>query len=309
MTRPELELIDLRRIWDHGEHNAFTDLVRFRDAWFCTCREASGHAVTDGNVRVFRSVDGEAWESAAFIECPKTHTDLRDPKLSVTPAGELMLTTAAYKPVCQPFVWFSTDGASWGDPHAVGDPGTWLWRPIWHKGRACGFAYDVGRNGATGNFVQLYASETGRDFSRVGPRQLEGIYANETAMAFLEDDACVCLLRCDGDDSSAKVGRAEPPYRDWRWRDLGVQIGGPALLRLPDGQFLAAVRLQNGGARTSLCWLDPAAATLTEALRLPSGGDTSYAGMALHEGLVWVAYYSSHEGKTSIYLAKVRAAA
>ena len=41
-------------------------------------------------------------------------------------------------------------------------------------------------------------------------------------------------------------------------------------------------------------------------LTLPSGGDTSYAGLVLHKGLLWVSYYSSHEGKTRIYLAKVR---
>ena len=45
---------------------------------------------------------------------------------------------------------------------------------------------------------------------------------------------------------------------------------------------------------------------LTEFLPLPSGGDTSYAGMVLHDGLLWVSYYASHEGKTSIYLAKVK---
>ena len=44
---------------------------------------------------------------------------------------------------------------------------------------------------------------------------------------------------------------------------------------------------------------------LTEFLRLPSGGDTSYPGMVYHEGLLWVSYYASHEGKTSIYLARV----
>ena len=42
------------------------------------------------------------------------------------------------------------------------------------------------------------------------------------------------------------------------------------------------------------------------ALTLPSGGDTSYAGMVWHEGLLWVSYYSSHEGKSAIYLAKVK---
>ncbi len=43
-----------------------------------------------------------------------------------------------------------------------------------------------------------------------------------------------------------------------------------------------------------------------EALQLPSGGDTSYAGMAWHDGLLWISYYSSHEGKANIYLAKVK---
>ncbi|MEJ7592590.1 MAG: hypothetical protein WKF77_13640 [Planctomycetaceae bacterium] len=45
---------------------------------------------------------------------------------------------------------------------------------------------------------------------------------------------------------------------------------------------------------------------MTECLELPSGGDTSYAGMVLHDGLLWVSYYSSHEEKTCIYLAKVK---
>ena len=77
------------------------------------------------------------------------------------------------------------------------------------------------------------------------------------------------------------------------------------MIRLPDGRFVAAVRLYDGGARTSLCLDRSAGRPLTEFLKLPSGGDTSYAGLVLHEGLLWVSYYSSHEGKTSIYLAKV----
>jgi hypothetical protein len=42
-----------------------------------------------------------------------------------------------------------------------------------------------------------------------------------------------------------------------------------------------------------------------EILRLPSGGDTSYAGMLMYGGYLWISYYSSHEGKTSVYIAKV----
>jgi hypothetical protein len=40
-------------------------------------------------------------------------------------------------------------------------------------------------------------------------------------------------------------------------------------------------------------------------LVLPSGGDNSYPGMAWHDGTLWLSYYSSHEGKASIYLAEI----
>ena len=47
--------------------------------------------------------------------------------------------------------------------------------------------------------------------------------------------------------------------------------------------------------------------TFQHVLELPSGGDTSYPGMVIHGGLLWMSYYSSHEdGKTSIYLAKIK---
>ena len=85
-----------------------------------------------------------------------------------------------------------------------------------------------------------------------------------------------------------------------------MRIGGPHMILLPDGRIVAGVRLYDGRVRTSLCWLDRRAGQLTEFLTLPSGGDSSYPGLVWHEGLLWVSYYSSHEGKTSIYLAKVR---
>jgi hypothetical protein len=80
------------------------------------------------------------------------------------------------------------------------------------------------------------------------------------------------------------------------------------MLRLPDGRLIAAVRLYDGAVRTSLAWVDPNAGRLTECLKLPSGGDTGYAGLVWHDALLWVSYYSSHEGKTSVYLARVRIA-
>ncbi len=131
-------------------------------------------------------------------------------------------------------------------------------------------------------------------------------YPNETSLLFFPDDTCYCLLRRDGDPNTAQLGTSRAPFIQWTWQDLGIRIGGPHMLQLPDGRVIAAVRRYDGNVRTSLHWMDLDQATLTECLVLPSGGDTSYAGLVWHDGLLWVSYYSSHEGKTAIYLARVR---
>jgi hypothetical protein len=86
-------LLMVTRIWDAAPHNAFTDLIRFQGQWFCAFREGEKHVSPDGSIRVITSKDGKAWTSAARVSLPEL--DLRDPKLTVTPRGELMLTTAA----------------------------------------------------------------------------------------------------------------------------------------------------------------------------------------------------------------------
>lgn len=301
------KLVEVKKIWDQAPHNAFTDLVRFQDRWFCVFREGQGHVSPDGALRVITSPDGETWESAALIASPDS--DLRDAKITVTPNGRLMLAgaEAVNAPTThrhQSLVWFSDDGRTWTDKHQVGDRDNWLWRITWHKDRAYGFGYGC-RNDNRG--IRLFASSDGKSFETlVDKASVEGTYPNETSLVFLADETCYCLLRQDGQPNDGYLGTSRPPYTDWNWQKLGVQIGGPHMIRLPDGRFVAAVRLYDQRVRTSLCWIDPAAGKLTEFLALPSGGDTSYAGLVLHDGLLWVSYYSSHEGRASIYLAKVQ---
>jgi hypothetical protein len=172
----------------------------------------------------------------------------------------------------------------------------------WHKGTAYGIGYAT-----TGKqMARLYKSDDGRQFQVLVPNLFDEGYPNETSLLFQEDDTCLCLLRRDGKPNSAMLGTARPPYTDWTWQDLEIRIGGPHMIQLPDKRIVAAGRHYPGGAKTRLWWLDPEKPSLTEMLTFPSGGDTSYPGLVWHEGLLWVSYYSSHEGKTSIYLAKVK---
>jgi len=320
-----MRLIEVRKIWDEAPHNGFTDLIRFHERWFCVFREAKGHESPDGAVRVISSADGTKWESEALIRftpkgfndlqlklLPKgSYMDLRDPKLCVTPDGRLMLTSGVYdadQHNLQSLAWFSEDGKTWGRAVLIGEHQYWLWRVTWHRG----IAYGVGRRPYE-RVPRLYKSTDGshfevlvkdKDFFPHVPGPSEG------TLRFQADDTALCLLRLNdvpgAKTDHAHLGVARPPYTRWEWKDLGAPIGGPNMIQLPDGRFVAGVRLYDKEVRTALCWLDPKVGKLTEFLALPSGGDTSYPGLALHDGLLWVSYYSSHEGKTSIYLAKVK---
>lgn len=301
-------LKDSYKIWDKAKHNAFTDLLRHNGQWYCVFREGTAHVSPDGALRVITSSNGKKWKSLSLIKSAKY--DLRDAKLSVTPAGKLMLNGAGMianaKIRYQSFCWFSGDhGKTWGSAQPIGDPGFWLWRAHWHDGLVYSMGYHTlrDRNQRT---IKFYRSKDGHQYETWIPQVSSPMGCGEDKILFLDDGTAVCLLRHETGDKMAQLGTSKTPYRKWTWRSLNCRIGGPDMVQLPDGRILAATRLYDGGQRTSLSWLDVEKATLTEVLKLPSGGDTSYAGMVLHGGLLWVSYYSSHEGRTSIYLAKVQ---
>lgn len=304
-TQPRAELLEVNRIWGQAPHNAFTDLVRFRERWYCVFREGSSHVSGDGAIRVLSSPDASSWVSAALITYPAA--DLRDPKIVVAPGNRLMVTAAAAMPPSFDYshkmlVWFSNEGRQWTSAEEIGERNFWLWRVTWHRERAVGMGYST----VDPKILRSYTSRDGLQYTALNDNVFDKGYPNETSILFLNDESALCLLRRDADSKTAQLGRSRPPYRGWTWQDLGIRIGGPHMIRLPDGRFIAAVRLYDGQTRTSLCWLEPALPALTEFMVLPSSGDSSYAGLVFHDQVLHVSYYSSHEGKTAIYLAKVR---
>ncbi len=301
---PEATLVDCRRIWAHAPHNAFTNLLWHRDQWYCVFREGGGHVSPEGNLRVLTSKDGRRWWPLALVTLPGK--DLRDAQITATPDGKLMLSGAAAvygknkQRTFQSMVWFSQDGRTWSEGTPVADKNVWLWRITWHGDTAYGIGYSTDDKD---RFIRLYTSKDGKQWDTHVSKLLTEKYPNETKLLFLKDGRCLCLLRRGG---TGMIGQAKPPYKEWTWKDLGVPIGGPNMIRLPDGRFVAAVRLYKPKVRTALCWIDPDKGTLREFMTLPSGGDTSYPGLVWRDGLLWISYYASHEGKTSIYIAKVK---
>jgi hypothetical protein len=313
------ELIEVARIWDKAPHSAFTDLIRFKGKFYCTFREGTGHVPgktgRDGETRVIVSSDGRQWESLALLK--KKGFDLRDPKISVTPDQRLMLIMGGSiykKGVIQgrmPQVSFSDiDGNNFSPPQPIKmDPnittdGDWLWRVTWHQQTGYGVVYQTA---GSANETELYLVKTldGIVYKCVTRFEVQGS-PNEATVRVMSDGEMLILLRREAGDKHGYLGRSKPPYTKWIWHDTQWRLGGPDFITLPDGRLIVGTRVYtSGGAHTEIFTSDRKG-RLQKLIRLPSGGDTSYPGLLWHDGLLWVSYYSSHEEKTSIYLAKVK---
>jgi len=318
------EIVSVTKIWDQGKHNAFTDLIRWRGKWYCSFRESDAHVGGDGQLRVLVSDEGDKWQSAALIS--EAGIDLRDPKMSITPDDRLMIVAggSVYEGTTfkgrQPRVAFSKDGREWTAPQRVLSEGEWLWRVTWHEGKAYGVSYnaqertspaaqEAAKTGKTEPGpadwkLKLVSSSDGVKYDLITHLDVPG-HPNETTLRFMPDGEMIALVRREGGSKMGWVGRSHVPYKQWTWHELKHQIGGPNFTRLPDGTLWAACRSYPGGAKTVLAKMT-ADGEYTPLLTFPSGGDNSYAGLVWHDGLLWMSYYSSHEGKTSIYLAKVK---
>jgi len=220
-----------RPIWDEAPHNAFTDLVRFNQRWFCTFREGRDHISDDGSIRIITSEDGKDWESAAEID--NQHADLRDPGLSETPDGRLMLNYGMTwhenkHDRRRSAVRFSEIGSSWSEPVPVGDPGIWMWRMTWNEGSL----YSVGYKPTAPRLVRLYRSEDASQFETLVDTLYGRNFPNEATVRFGDDETAYCLLRLHREeDYTSLLGRSRQPYRNWEWTDLSICLGGPNIIQ------------------------------------------------------------------------------
>jgi hypothetical protein len=253
---------------------------------------------------VLRSRDGESWESVALIG--ERGVDLRDPKLSTGLDGSLELLMGA-SPVRKgryegrrPRLCRSEDGVSWTTLRPIAEEGDWLWRVDRSGGRSYGISYRLPSERRWK--VALLESEDGLDYRELTMLDVPG-KPNEATLRFRGAEA-IALVRREAGEGRAWIGRSLPPYRSWRWSGTGERLGGPNFIVLPGGGLVAAARIWRRG-KPLVALLSMSPSSLRPLLELPSGGDCGYPGMVFHRGSLRISYYSSHEGKSRIYLARV----
>ncbi len=314
----DAELLSVTKLWDKAPHNAFTDLIRYKNLWFCAFREGDGHVGGDGVIRILISSTGENWVDYAEVKEPGV--DLRDPKFEIMPDGKrlyLIMGGSVYDGQTllgrRPRYSASQDGKTWNPPQKLLAEGDWLWRVTAHP--ADGKLYGVAYNQAptTGKPIRepewtakMYASSDGSVWQLHSILDVTG-QPNETTLRFLKDGRAVVLVRREAGDKKGVIGVSAAPHRQWTWSPLPVPLGGPNFIELPNGTLIAGSRGFGATPGAHMVLYRMTTEGVQPLLELPSAGDCSYPGLVWHDGLLWVSYYSTHEGgKSAIYLARVR---
>ena len=325
---PTVRIENVRRVFENGEHNAFTDLIRWKGQFWLTFRSCpSGHAVDRAaSIIVLRSDDAKQWEKVHQFSVPDR--DTRDPHF-LEFKGKLFVYTGTWwsgvdgiLPRAQydinkhfGFAVWTEDGKSWKGPKPLeGTYGHYIWRAASHKGKAYLCArrkrgHSEEESGAGGTKIMesaILESEDGLNWRFLSLFQQQR--GNETAFQFLQDDSVLAVSRAGKD--LAQLAKSKPPYREWTRRDLPAYIGGPLLARWGNRWMVGGRGSTERGPKTILYWLIND--KLQPFAELPSGGDNSYPGfIALDNERGLVSWYSSHETNakgntiTAIYVAEL----
>lgn len=323
---PRVKVTNVRRAFDNGEHNAFTDLIRWKDKYWLTFRScAEGHPVSSkGAVIVLSSPDAKVWTEAYRLTMPGH--DTRGPHFLAFDKKLFLFVGAIYpndgtEPDLSSMnrknfgcTTFTQDGKNWSDPTPLtGTKEYFIWGAASYKGKA----YLSGRRtkrvplaSGEGKFesvgeTALLESDNGLDWKTTSIYHQDR--GDETSFLFEPNGDLVGATRRGG-PYTARLLRAKPPYQEWVHKDFPFFIGGPLIKKWGNWHIVGGRRNSKEGKKTGLWWLH--GDELLSMAILPSGGDNSYPGFAAIDndhGIV--CWYSSHEKDqngdiiTAIYMA------
>ena len=326
---PSVKVTNIRQVFHNGQHNAFTDLIRFGEQFYLTFRSCpDGHMVhPTSRIIVLSSRDAKKWRQVHEFNVPLR--DTRDPHFLIF-RQKLFVYTGTWYSGAKTLprdqyemnqhlgygVW-SADGETWSDPIMLeGTFGHYVWRAATFGGKAylCGRrkkGFKVGPKGE-GVDVESMMLESDDGIRWRTRAMFQPTRGDETAFLFQADGGIVAIGRRGS--ATAQLLRSSPPWDEWQRTELDRYIGGPLLVRWGDRLVVGGRKnVGKSGPKTAMYWL--VNNRLHEFAELPSGGDNSYPGfVALSDRRAIMSWYSSHQKdddgkqKTAIYLADLEIA-
>lgn len=319
---PRVNVSDVRRVFHNGEHNAFTDLIRWQGKFWLTFRSCpDGHMVhPTSSILVLSSDDTQEWKQEHRFSVPRR--DTRDPHF-LSFQDKLFVYTGTWYSGDGPlprdeydlnkhlgFAVWTADGKTWNGPRLLeGTYGHYIWRAAAHDGKAylCGRRNrDHAQVSGERDLVQSAMLQSDDGLIWRFHSLFQEDRGDETAFLFEDDGSLLAVSRSSS--RPAQLIKSQPPYTEWTRKDLPEYVGGPLLARWGDRWLVGGRRSTAAGPKTVLYWL--ADDTLHAFAELPSGGDNSYPGFVeLSPTRGVISWYSSHEKDsqgatiTAIYMA------
>ena len=291
-------------IWSSKKYSAFTSLQYVNGFFYCAFREATKHRVdindltTLGKIIVIRSSNMKDW--SLYTSIKKDSCDMRDPNLSLTPDGRIMLlyfsrsyAVSGTKDKLCSYVVFGNDKGLVTSPEPIKINGynheyRWLWKIRWHKNKAYGFMY--------GSDFLFLTSSDGINYDILYSGKQFGERVTEAVVIFKKDTA-IAVAR--GLNNKGLYGIAYAPFISWDWKKMNIGVAGPYLLQLPNEQILLGTRnYQEQLGQTSLYELLDNNARLIETI--DEARDSSYPSFLIMNNNVYMSYYAGNKNCTSI---------
>ncbi|MBR5391670.1 MAG: hypothetical protein IK148_02265 [Prevotella sp.] len=297
-------VISSTRIWNKAPHNAFTSLIEYQGNLYCAFREGLSHVNKaggdDGRIRILKSKDGNQWKSVGLLY--QKGLDFRDPFLSITKSGELMVSFGGVKYHPGQTTVYHTYATIFkrGRLLPIYQLNTrlkrdWLWRIRWYEGKAYSFNYLSG--------FRLMKSDDGKLFDTVKRFSIP-LTPSEADFVIKDNHVFVVLRRNDTDICLLGFGSLDGNIK---WKESPLTFYGPNLLQLMDGKVvLFAKTLNKFSKQKELGVYQYINNSFIQIASFPFRGDGGYCGSIERRDSIYVTYYSSHINKQSaVYLAVI----
>lgn len=302
---------DIWIVVEDGQHNAFTDLIHWREHfWLAYISSPSHFANKRSRVVILRSTDARHWQKIAQFS--GNGEDIRDPKLAEIKDRLFLYALLNKKFEPAPYrtvAAHSTDGIQWSPLIDVPPTGWLLRRPLTadHK------TWFAPAHHIMNSAAALLASTDGISWNIHGAIHT-GEQADETAIQLIEGGRMLAVTRLEAGggifghpNAGTLISYADAPYKVWTHlaQSAITRLDGP-LLFSHHGKVFAAGRRQvhvggpfhwQGSAigkyRCALFRVHTDNRGLVHLTDLPSSGDTSYPGVVILNDQLFISFYTN----------------
>ena len=305
--------LEVWTIADDGKHNAFTDLIFWREHfWLAYISSPSHFASKKSKVMLLRSKDAKEWHTVKQFS--GNGEDIRDPKLAII-RDQLILYALLnkkfdpepYKTICAR----SNDGLTWSRFEDVTPEGWLLGRPVTSDNQTW-FAPAHKLDHGTAVLLRSTNGLTWEIHSTIHA----GDHADETAIHLLTDGRLLAVTRLEAGggifghkDAGTLISSTQPPFTTWNslfWSKV-TRLDGPTLFSHKTDVYAVGRRQAKvkgplqwqgsaiGEKRTAVFLVDKN--ELIHIMDLPSSGDTSYPGAVIVNDKLFISYYTNDPGK------------